>query len=190
MSDLILASGSAYRRMLLDRLGLAFEVIAADIDESPRVNESGADLALRLGCAKARAVAEQYPDRLVIGSDQVAECEGRLLGKPGSPERAIEQLGLCSGREIVFHTSVALARDEQLLSRLVPTRVVMRELTRETIERYVARDQPLDCAGAMKSEALGIALARAMSSDDPTALIGLPLIATTTLLGEFGRTIP
>ncbi|NEZ03997.1 septum formation protein Maf [Wenzhouxiangella sp. XN201] len=183
---LILASGSPYRAELLERLELPFEVRPADIDESPQEDEAADRLAERLALAKASALAVTHPGRLVIGSDQVAVCRGRLLGKPGTRSKAIEQLAWCSGAEVVFHSALALVRDARRVTRNVPTRVQMRSLERERIERYIDRDQPLDCAGAMKSESLGICLARAIESDDPTALIGLPLIALVDLLTEFG----
>lgn len=187
---LILASGSRYRAELLDRLGLPFEVRPADIDESPQPEEAAPELAERLALAKATAVAAEFPGRLVIGSDQVAVCRARLLGKPGTRDRAIEQLEWCSGAEVVFHSALALVRDTRRLSRNVLTRVRLRSLEREQIERYVDHDRPLDCAGAMKSESLGISLACAIESDDPTALIGLPLIALVELLAEFGIELP
>lgn len=186
----ILASGSVYRRQLLERLGIDFEVISPDVDETPGADEAAADLAVRLAVAKAGAVAERHPDRIVIGSDQVAEGAGRLLGKPGTVERAIAQLEQLSGRTVVFHTAVAVARGKTTRSALAPTRVRLRELSAEQIRRYVAADQPLDCAGALKSEALGISLAESMTSDDPTALIGLPLISVVSLLAAFGVVIP
>lgn len=190
VTDLILASGSAYRRDMLARLGHPFEVEPADIDETPRPGESGTALALRLGLEKAAHVARLRPAAIVIGSDQVAECRGRLLGKPGSVDKAIEQLIFCSGQEVIFHSSVAVVRDERIIGQeLVPTRVRLRVLDEARIRAYVRRERPLDCAGAMKSEALGIALAESISSDDPTALIGLPLIATVTLLETAGLDI-
>ncbi len=185
-SDLVLASGSIYRRDMLKRLGIPFSVISADIDESPLEHESGEALALRLARSKARKVADQQPGRLIIGADQVAECEGQLLGKPGSADRAIAQLEATAGREIVFHSAIALVRNDRTETCCIPTRVRLRPLSRARIEEYVSRDQPLDCAGAMKSEQLGIVLAESMTSDDPTALIGLPLIALVELLERFG----
>lgn len=185
-SDLVLASGSIYRRDMLKRLGIPFSVISADIDESPLKHESGEALALRLAGSKARRVADQQPGRLIIGADQVAECDGQLLGKPGSVDQAIAQLEATAGREIVFHSAIALIRDERIETCCIPTRVRLRPLSRARIEEYVSRDRPLDCAGAMKSEQLGIVLAESMTSDDPTALIGLPLIALTELLERFG----
>ena len=190
MSELILASGSPYRRELLTRLRLAFTVVSPDVDERAEGAEDGADLAWRLALLKANAVAARHPDAIVIGSDQVAECAGSLLGKPGTVERAIEQLTFCSGREVVFHTAVAVVGNEREQVRLVPTRVRMRQLTPDTIEQYIRDDQPLDCAGAMKSEALGITLTEAITSDDPTALVGLPLIAVADMLRVAGLPVP
>ncbi|AKS41935.1 Maf family protein [Wenzhouxiangella marina] len=183
---LILASGSRYRCEMLKRLELPFEVHPADIDERPKDGEGAEALALRLALEKAQAVHRRHPGTVVIGSDQVAVCQGRLLGKPGSVERAVEQLRFTAGREVVFHSALALKSDS--LERLVdvPTRVRMRTLDAERIRHYVAHERPLDCAGAMKSEGLGIALTRSIHSDDPTALIGLPLIALAELLPEFG----
>lgn len=189
MTDLVLASGSPYRRELLARLGLEFSVASPDVDESAEHNEHGAALSERLALLKARTVAGQYPDATVIGSDQVAECNGRLLGKPGTANNAISQLEFLSGQEVVFHTAVAVIQGSQTLLRQVPTRVRVKPLTRHRIRAYVAIDQPLDCAGAMKSESLGIALTEAITSDDPTALIGLPLIAVASMLEEVGLTV-
>jgi septum formation protein len=187
---IVLASSSPYRAELLERLRLDFEKLSPEVDESPAPGESGADLARRLAASKAAAVAGQRPGAIVIGSDQVAECRGRLLGKPGGRDAAIEQLSLCSGAAIVFHTAVTLRRDEEAFAGLIPTTVHMRHLDREQIERYVDADRPFDCAGAMKSEALGICLAERVTSDDPTALIGLPLTLVVQLLGRFGVALP
>jgi septum formation protein len=187
---LVLASSSPYRAELLSRLGLSFERCSPDLDETPREGESGRDLALRLARSKAAAVAIDRPGAVVIGSDQVAECRGRLLGKPGGRERAIEQLAFCSGAEVAFHTAVALQRDDETRDHLVATQVAMRSLSPAQIERYVDADRPFDCAGAMKSEALGICLTERITSDDPTALIGLPLTAVVRLLGRFGIRLP
>jgi len=186
MPELILASGSPYRRQLLTRLGLDFIVVSPDVDERAEHAEDGTALSRRLALLKARTVSTGHPDAIVIGSDQVAECAGRMLGKPGTVERAIEQLAFCSGREVIFHTAVAVIGASREQVRRVPTRVRMRALSRDTIENYIRRDQPLDCAGAIKSEALGIALTEAIASDDPTALVGLPLIAVTEMLDAVG----
>ncbi|HLR86698.1 MAG TPA: nucleoside triphosphate pyrophosphatase [Wenzhouxiangella sp.] len=187
---LVLASGSVYRAALLRRLGLGFDIITADIDERPRHGETGQALAQRLAAAKAIAVADGRPDALVIGSDQVAECEGRLLGKPGSREKAVDQLMFTSGKKMVFHTAMTLCHGDTLRHALVPTTVSMRTLDKAQIERYVDADRPLDCAGAFKSESLGISLTEGITSDDPTALIGLPLIRLVALLNEFGWPLP
>ncbi|MFW5926492.1 MAG: Maf family protein [Wenzhouxiangella sp.] len=186
---LILASSSPYRRELLERLGLHFEVISPEVDEAAETAPDADTLSRRLALAKARAVAAEHPGAVVIGSDQVAECDGRRLGKPGSVERAVEQLEFTSGCEVTFHTAVAVLAGEFEECRGVPTRVRMRALTPQRIHAYVRADRPLNCAGALKSESLGIALARSMTSDDPTALVGLPLIATAELLERAGLTI-
>jgi septum formation protein len=188
--NLVLASGSPYRAELLDRLGLDFEQLSSDVDETPRPGESGEALAARLARSKAAAVARLRPGAIVIGSDQVAECRGKLLGKPGDRNRAVEQLFACSGSDVIFHTAVVLQRDAESHLASVPTRVKMRSLERDRIERYVDADRPFDCAGAMKSEALGISLAERITSDDPTALIGLPLTQVVALLERFGVELP
>lgn len=185
---LILASTSRYRRELLERLRLPFEVIAPGVDESPRPGEAPAALALRLAQAKAAAVAERHPTALVIGSDQVADLDGEAIGKPLSHERAQHQLRTMSGRSVVFQTAVCVARREAGYSKalLAPVRVRFRELDDAQIEHYLRAEQPYDCAGSARSEALGIALLASIESDDPTALVGLPLIRTCTLLREAG----
>ena len=185
---LILASTSRYRRELLQRLRLPFEVLAPGVDETPRAGETPAALAMRLALSKANAVAAGADDAIVIGSDQVAELDGRAIGKPGSHERAFEQLKRMSGRRVVFHTAVAVVRRDRGFERalLAPVTVVFRPLGRDEIERYLQLDTPYDCAGSAKSEALGVALLERIDSDDPTALIGLPLIRTCALLREAG----
>lgn len=187
---IVLASSSPYRAELLGRLGVEFEKLSPDVDETAAPDESGEELARRLAASKAAAVARQRAGAIVIGSDQVAECRGRLLGKPGGREAAVEQLSFCSGASIVFHTAVTLRLDEEAFGGLVPTTVQMRRLGRSQIERYVDADRPFDCAGAMKSEALGICLAERITSDDPTALVGLPLTLVVQLLGRFGVHLP
>jgi septum formation protein len=188
---LILASTSRYRRELLERLRLPFEAIAPDVDETPLPGEAPADLCLRLSLAKARAVAARHPGALVIGSDQVAACDGEPVGKPHTHERAVAQLTRMSGRAITFHTGLALVRQgdpgiglEQV--ERVPVEVVFRSLSHDEIEAYLRLEQPYDCAGSAKCETLGIGLLDAIRSDDPTALIGLPLIATCRLLRAAG----
>jgi septum formation protein len=185
---LILASTSRYRRELLQRLQLPFEVLAPGVDETPLPDETPTDLALRLAVAKARAVAAQHPGAVVIGSDQVADLDGQPLGKPHTHERAASQLAAMSGRRVVFHTAVAVVRADRAFERalLAPVTVRFRELDAASIERYLQLDEPYDCAGSARSEALGVALLESIDSDDPTALVGLPLIRTCTLLREAG----
>jgi len=185
---LILASTSRYRRQLLARLRLPFDVVAPDVDETAGVDEKPPALARRLALAKAQAVAARAPDAVVIGSDQVAELDGRCIGKPGTHDRATEQLRTMSGRTVVFHTAVSvLARSPAFAgSAVVPVTVRFRSLTDREIERYLRAEQPYDCAGSAKCETLGIALLEAIESDDPTALVGLPLIKTCELLRRAG----
>jgi septum formation protein len=185
---LILASTSRYRRELLQRLRLPFEVVAPEVDETPLAGELPAALALRLALAKAQAVAAQRPDAVVIGSDQVADVDGTPMGKPGTHEKAIAQLRLLSGRAVVFQTAVAVVRRDARYAQvlLAPVRVRFRALGEAEIDHYLRAEEPYDCAGSAKSEALGIALLEAIDSDDPTALIGLPLIHTCRLLREAG----
>jgi septum formation protein len=181
---LLLASTSVYRRELLARLRLPFEVFAPMVDETPLPGEAPESTALRLAEAKARAGASALPGALVIGSDQVAEVDAERLDKPGEHARAVQQLTLLSGRSAVFHTAVALlnTRTGAIRTQLVPTRVHFRTLDSRQIEAYLRSEQPYDCAGSAKSEGLGIALIRSIEGSDPTALIGLPLIALTDML--------
>ncbi|CAG1017036.1 7-methyl-GTP pyrophosphatase [Burkholderiaceae bacterium] len=185
---LILASTSRYRRELLERLRLPFEVRSPEVDETALPAEAPAAIASRLALAKARAVAAQAPGAVVIGSDQVADLDSRPIGKPGTHERAVEQLRSMSGRSVVFHTAVAVVHAEAGFeaSVLVPVNVRFRELSDGEIERYLQLEQPYDCAGSAKCETLGIALLAAIESDDPTALVGLPLIKTCELLRRAG----
>jgi len=185
---LLLASTSRYRRDLLQRLRLPFEVVSPDVDEAALAGEAPAAMALRLALAKAQAVAAQAADAVVIGSDQVAELDGRAIGKPGTHERAVEQLRMMSGQRVVFHTAVAVVCRQHGLERamLAPVTVRFRCLRTDEIERYLRLDTPYDCAGSARSEALGVALLDSIDSDDPTALIGLPLIRTCELLREAG----
>ncbi len=187
MSDtLILASGSPYRRELLQRLNLPFQVQSPDIDEAPRPGETPPDLALRLATEKAAAVAATRPDAWVIGSDQVAVCRGRLVGKPRNAERCVNQLQEASGQAVAFLTAVCLlrVRDDYKQSHLDTTTVHFRELNDAEIRHYVEREQPYDCAGGFKAEGMGISLFTAIESSDPTALIGLPLIWIAGALRE------
>jgi len=186
---LILGSTSRYRRELLERLRLPFDVAAPQVDETPLPGESPAALAQRLALAKAQAVAQAHPgDSVVIGSDQVADVDGEAVGKPGTHERAVAQLHRMSGRTIVFQTAVAVVRAATGFAqvRLAPVQVQFRRLGDAEIERYLRLEQPYDCAGSAKCETLGIALLAAIHSDDPTALVGLPLIRTCELLREAG----
>lgn len=185
---LILASTSRYRRELLQRLRVPFDVVSPHVDETPLQGESPRALALRLALAKAEAVAVLHPDAVVIGSDQVCELDGQPIGKPGDHGRAVAQLRALSGRGAVFLTAVAVACRASGFVQvdLAPVRVVFRTLADDEIERYLLLDQPYDCAGSAKSESLGIALLSSIDSDDPTALIGLPLIRTVRLLREAG----
>jgi septum formation protein len=185
---LILGSTSRYRRELLQRFGLPFEAVAPQVDETPRPGEGPAALAERLAEAKAAEVAQRHPDAVVIGSDQVADLDGQAIGKPGEHARAVEQLRAMSGRVVVFHTAVAVQRPATGYAGLlrVPVRVRFRVLGDAEIEAYLRAEQPYDCAGSAKSEGLGIVLLDAIESDDPTALVGLPLIATARLLRAAG----
>jgi septum formation protein len=191
MSDvpaLILASTSRYRYELLSRLRLPFDVRSPEVDERPFAGELPAALAQRLALAKARAVAARHAQAVVIGSDQVADLEGTSIGKPGTHDRAVAQLRAMSGRSVVFQTAVAVVCHASGFTgeALVPVRVRFRPLTDADIERYLRAEQPYDCAGSAKSETLGIALLEAIESDDPTALVGLPLIKTCALLRQAG----
>lgn len=188
MLRLVLASTSRYRRELLGRLRLPFDVEAPGVDETPRPGERPADLARRLALAKARAVAARRPHAVVIGSDQVADLDGEAIGKPGSHERAVEQLRRMSGRTVVFQTALAVVRQHDAFQReaLAAVTVRFRRLGEAEIEAYLRAEQPYDCAGSAKSESLGIALLEAIESDDPTALVGLPLIRTAAMLREAG----
>jgi septum formation protein len=185
---LVLASTSRYRKELLARLGLAFEVAAPQVDERPLGGETPPDTALRLAALKAQSVRAQHRDALIIGSDQVAVSDGRLLGKPGDHANAVRQLRSLSGKSADFHTAVALldAANGKVQSRIVACRVHFRPLDDARIEKYLRREQPYDCAGSAKAEGLGIALIAAIETRDPTSLIGLPLIALTSMLERAG----
>ena len=189
---LILGSTSPYRRELLQRLRLDFSVFAPDVDETPLPNEAPRDLAMRLALAKAHAVAVQNPGAVVIGSDQVADLNGQPLGKPGTHERATAQLRQMRGHSVIFQTAVAVVCPETGFEQvdLAPVVVRFRDLSDAEIERYLHAEQPYDCAGSAKSEGLGISLLDAIDSDDPTALIGLPLIRTCRMLRAAGLVLP
>ncbi|AZR30132.1 Maf family protein [Xanthomonas vasicola] len=190
MPRLILASTSAYRRELLSRLQLEFDTARPEVDEQAKPGETPSALASRLAAEKAAAVAARLPEALVIGSDQVADIEGEALGKPGTRERARAQLTTMSGRTVRFHTAVSLIGPERELHALDLTEVQLRTLTAAEIERYLDAEPALDCAGSFKCEGLGISLFDAIRSADPTALVGLPLIALARLLRQAGFQLP
>lgn len=184
LPPLVLASTSVYREALLSRLGLPFTTAAPDVDETPLPDERPAATARRLAEAKARAVAARHPQALVLGSDQVADLDGVAVGKPVDHADAVRQLTSMSARTVVFHTGVALvhAASGRTHVRMVDVTTKFRTLTRAAIEQYLRRDRPYDCAASIKAETLGIAVVEAIRSDDPTALIGLPLISVVDLL--------
>ncbi|RTL22448.1 MAG: septum formation protein Maf [Burkholderiales bacterium] len=186
MPPLILASTSRYRQELLSRLRLPFEAVAPNVDETALAGEAPAALAERLALAKARAVAATHPGAIVIGSDQVADLDGTALGKPGGHAAAVAQLRRMSGRTVIFQTAVAVIAPGLAAIERAAVRVRFRALTDDAIEAYLRADEPYDCAGSAKVESLGIALLEAVESDDPTALIGLPLIRTCSLLRRAG----
>jgi septum formation protein len=192
MPKILLASTSPYRRDLLTRLRFPFEVRSPGVEEAALPNESPRVLARRLAQAKAMAVAQAEPEAIVIGSDQVADVDGEPLSKPGGFAAALAQLQRLQGRTVVFHTALAVAREGGRWCRIdcVPTEVTFRSLPHGALERYLNADTPFDCAGAAKIESLGIALVQSVRSDDPTALIGLPLIAVVDALGACGVEIP
>ena len=190
MPRLVLASTSPYRRELLARLRIPFETARPDTDETALPGETPTGLVRRLSVAKASDVCARNPDAWVIGSDQVAELDGRVLGKPGRREEAIRQLESMSGRAIEFRTGLCLCHGEQRSVAVDTTTVRFRTLASEEIARYVDAEQPFDCAGSFKCEGLGISLFEAIESLDPTALVGLPLIATARLLREAGFAVP
>lgn len=189
---LILGSGSRYRRELLERLRLPFAVAAPQLDEAAQPAETPRALALRLALAKAQAVAQQHPEAVVIGADQVAELDGAPLGKPGGHQRAVQQLRQMRGRSVLFHTAVAVVCAATGFEQvdLAVVKVRFRALDDEEIERYLRAEQPYDCAGSAKSEGLGIALLDAIDSDDPSALVGLPLLRTCRMLRAAGLVLP
>jgi len=190
LPPLVLASGSRYRRELLERLQWPFTVDAADVDETA-IDEVPADTALRLSILKAETVAARHPDAIVIGSDQVAECEGHAFGKPGSHEAATEQLRRLRGRVAQFHSGLCVIAPRGIGRRaeVVTTTVRFRDVSDAQIESYLRIEQPYDCAGSAKAESLGIALLERIDSDDPTALIGLPLIALVSMLDALGHPV-
>jgi septum formation protein len=189
---LVLASASSYRRALLERLGLAFSVVAPEIDEAVWDGELPAATSVRLAEAKARAVATRHPNALIIGCDQVAACDGIAIGKPRDRDDALAQLKAMRGRTIIFHTALALlnTRTDRCQTALVDVASTFRALGDEQLAAYIDRDQPYNCAGSVRCESLGIALFSRIASDDPTALIGLPLIRLTDMLTAEGVQIP
>ncbi len=186
--DIILASGSPYRRRLLERLQIDFRCIGPQLDESRRPGEAPAAMAARLALAKARAIATAHPGSLVIGSDQVAALDSEVMGKPGTHAAARAQLQASSGREVHFYTGLALAHADADFEKfhVEPFSVHFRELNDKSIENYLLREKPYDCAGSFKCEGLGIALFKRLEGNDPTSLEGLPLIALTDLLADAG----
>ena len=190
---LILGSTSRYRKELMERLNIPFTTHSPDVDETPRPGEAPGALAMRLAIAKAHAVAEQFPDAIVIGSDQVSDLNGEPMGKPGTHERAVDMLRAMRGQTVMFHTAVAVVCKatgfEQSDVAVIKT-VFRSDLTDDAIERYLRAEQPYDCAGSAKSEGLGISLLDAIHSDDPTALIGLPMIRTCRMVRAAGIQLP
>ncbi len=187
---LILASTSVYRRELMERLRLPFQTARPEVDEAPRPGERPRALAQRLAQAKAQAIVHAPPGSWVIGSDQVADLDGQPLGKPGQRETAIVQLTAMSGRQVQFHTAVCVSQGDRHLTAVDTTTVTLRRLAQDEIARYVDAEQPFDCAGSFKCEGLGVVLFDAIETRDPTALIGLPLIATAALLRQAGFVLP
>ncbi len=185
---LVLGSTSPYRKELLGRLGLDFETASPHCDETPLAGEATSATALRLAVGKAESLARRFPDALIIGADQVASSDGRRLDKPGTHENAVAQLRSLSGQSAQFDTAVALfdARNGEVQSRVVPCRVLFRTLDDRLIEKYLRAEKPYDCAASAKAEGLGIALLERIQTDDPTSLVGLPLIALTTMLARAG----
>lgn len=179
---LILASSSSYRRSLLTQLGLIFESISPKVDETAKINEPAGDLVERLAETKARHILDLHPDCLVIGSDQVADLDGAILGKPGNTDRAVAQLRACSGKTVRFYTAISLLSSQSRQVEMVSTDVKFRLLSDNQIHAYIKKEEPLDCAGSFKCEGLGIALFESIISTDPSALIGLPLISVTRML--------
>jgi septum formation protein len=182
--QLVLASSSIYRKQQLQTLGLSFTCASPDIDESLLANENACELALRLAVEKASVISKKFPDALVIGSDQTVAFGEYILGKPGCFDAAVKQLQTLRGQTVIFYSAVVLLNttDQSIQHKVIPTEVRYRELEDEQIIAYLERDKPFDCAGSFKSEALGIAILESVRSDDPTALVGLPLITLTSML--------
>jgi septum formation protein len=191
-NSIVLASSSRYRRELLERLGLPFQCWSPDVDEAPKASEPPRETAIRLARSKAEAGAKRFPQAWVVGSDQVADLDGQHIGKPGTFDNARRQLRAASGHSVLFHTALCVShgRLERRHERLVTTEVAFRRLTDAEIDRYLQREEALDCAGSAKSEGLGISLLSRLGGDDPTALVGLPLIALAAILRAEGYDIP
>ena len=191
-APIVLASSSPYRRQLLDRLRVPFETVSPDVDESAHVGETPLLTARRLALLKASTVGRRRPDAIVIGSDQVAEMDGIAIGKAGGHQAALRQLIAMQGRTVVFHTALTVLRqaDQRACTECVDTSVMFRRLKPDALEAYLRLDQPYDCAGSARIESLGVCLVESVRSDDPTALIGLPLIRLTTMLADYGVALP
>ncbi len=192
LPPIVLASSSSYRRELLTRLQLPFTCHSPDIDETPRANESAQALVQRLALSKARALAQHYPQHIIIGSDQVAVLDGKIIGKPLHAEGATQQLSAASGRSLVFLTGLAVIDTRTQIEQvdLVPFTVHFRTLNAAQIQRYIAAEQPFDCAGSFKSEGLGVSLFQATEGSDATSLVGLPLIRLCDMLNVCGIAVP
>jgi len=190
--SVILASTSRYRAELLQRLGIEFRQIAPDCDETPLPREKAADLVQRLAAGKATSIAVQFTEDLVIGSDQVASCNGAIIGKPGTHETAVEQLHSLSGQTVSFHTGLCVMQEQsqRSLHCLVTTDVIFKSLDQDQIERYLKADKPYDCAASFRSEGYGSTIVESISSDDPTAIIGLPVIKVAEYLDQLGLALP
>ena len=194
MSNLILASSSSYRKSLLQRLNIEFSCSSPDVDESALAGEPATALAERLALVKAQTVASQFPNTVVVGADQVAELNGTILGKPGNHQQAVKQLTAQAGKRMLFHSGLAIVRiqadgEMQQHSLINTTEVTFRPLSQKQIEQYLLTEQPYDCAGSFKAEGLGISLFTAIKSNDPTSLIGLPLIDLCSALPQFSINI-
>lgn len=192
MQNIVLASSSKYRRQILDKLPLTFTCCASAVDESPLPDEAPDEQALRLAIAKAQSVAQTHPRHWIIGSDQIAACDGMLLSKPGNRDRALQQLKLQSGKKVTFYTGICVLNSGSgaLKTDLDICHVYFKDLNEAQLNRYLDREQPYDCAGSFKAEGYGIALFRKIEGEDPNALIGLPLIKLIDLLTQFGMVIP
>jgi septum formation protein len=191
-ASIVLASSSPYRRQLLERLQIPFDTVVPEVDETPQAGETPHQTARRLALLKASAVGVRRPEAIVIGSDQVAELDGVAIGKPGAHQAALEQLVAMQGRTVVFHTALTVLRhtDQRARTECVDTWVSFRRLAPDALDAYLRLEQPYDCAGSAKIESLGICLVESVRSDDPTALIGLPLISLATMLADYGIALP